>query len=69
MKELLDHGAIAAKDFESSEADYNDATTDVQNSLQALRIFGITAQDIDAGREAGRADQHRNWPCARRSPE
>src|SRR4051812_24991880 len=27
MKELLDRGAIALKDFQSSEADYNDAST------------------------------------------
>ena len=53
MKELLDRGAIALKDYESSEADYNDATTDVQNSLQALRIFGITSQDIDAAEKQG----------------
>jgi len=53
MKELLDRGAIALKDSQSSEADYNDATTDVQNSLQALRIFGITSQDIDAAEKQG----------------
>jgi len=53
MKELLDQGAIAVKDFQSSEADYNDATTDVQNSLQALRIFGITSQDIEAAEKQG----------------
>ncbi|HWC98300.1 MAG TPA: efflux RND transporter periplasmic adaptor subunit [Candidatus Sulfopaludibacter sp.] len=53
MKELLDRGAIAQKDFQSSEADYNDATTDVQNSLQALRIFGITSQDIDTAEKQG----------------
>ncbi len=53
MKELLDRGAIAEKDYESSVADYNDATTDVQNSLQALKIFGITAQDIDAAEKQG----------------
>ena len=46
-KDLLAHGAAAAKDVESSEADYNDAMTDVQNSLQPLRIFGITQQQID----------------------
>ena len=32
MKELLDQGAVAVKDYESSEADFNDARTDVQNS-------------------------------------
>ena len=53
MKELLDRGAIALKDSQSSEADYNDATTDVQNSLQALHIFGITGQDIDAAEKQG----------------
>jgi cobalt-zinc-cadmium efflux system membrane fusion protein len=53
MKELLDQGAIATKDFQSSEADYNDATTDVQNSLQALRIFGITSQEIDIAEKQG----------------
>ena len=53
MKELLDRGAIAVKDFESSEADYNDATTDTQNSPQALRIFGITAQEIDTAEKQG----------------
>ncbi len=41
-KELLDHGAVAQKDYEDTVADYNDAMTDVQNSLQPLKIFGIT---------------------------
>jgi len=59
MKELLDQGAIAMKDFQSSEADYNDATTDVQNSLQALRIFGITGQEIDAAEKQGAAVNYR----------
>jgi membrane fusion protein, heavy metal efflux system len=53
MQELLDRGAIALKDFQSSQADYNDAATDVQNSLQALRIFGISSQDIDAAEKQG----------------
>lgn len=53
MKELLDRGAIAVKDYESSEADYNDARTDVQNSLQPLRIFGISAQGIDQAEAQG----------------
>jgi cobalt-zinc-cadmium efflux system membrane fusion protein len=53
MKELLDRGAIALKDSQTSEADYNDATTDVQNSLQALHIFGITSHDIDAAEKQG----------------
>jgi cobalt-zinc-cadmium efflux system membrane fusion protein len=65
MKELLDRGAIAEKDYQSSQADYNDATTDVQNSLQALRIFGITSQDIDAAEKQGSAV---NTELAVRSP-
>ncbi len=46
-KELLAHGAAAVKDVESAEADYNDASTDVQNSLQALKIFAITPQELN----------------------
>jgi cobalt-zinc-cadmium efflux system membrane fusion protein len=55
QKELLDLGAIAAKDYESSQSDYNDSTTDVQTSLQALKIFGITAQEIDQAERQGAA--------------
>ncbi len=54
-KELLDRGAVAVKDYESSEADLNDAMTDVQNSLQALRIFGINPQEIDQAEKQGTA--------------
>jgi cobalt-zinc-cadmium efflux system membrane fusion protein len=52
-KEMLDHGAVAAKDYDSALADYNDAVTDVQNSLQPLRIFGITAAGIDRAEKQG----------------
>ena len=55
QKELLDLGAIAVKDYESSQSDYNDSTTDVQNSLQALKIFGIAAQEIDQAEQQGAA--------------
>ncbi len=54
-KELLDKGAVALKDYESSQADFNDASTDVQNSLQALRIFGITPQEIAQAEQQGTA--------------
>jgi hypothetical protein len=48
-QELFDHGAIAPKDLESAQADANDA----QNSLQALKIFGVTKQELDrAGQTA-----------------
>ncbi len=52
-KDLLDHRAIAQKDYESVQADYNDAATDLQNALQALRIFGITSQEIDEAEKQG----------------
>jgi len=55
MNEMLSHGAVAAKDVESAEADYNDARTDVQTSLQAIRIFGITQQEIDQAQQQGTA--------------
>jgi cobalt-zinc-cadmium efflux system membrane fusion protein len=45
-KDLLEHKAISQREFESAQADYNDAATDVQTALQALRIFGVTQQDI-----------------------
>ncbi|MGD0772343.1 MAG: efflux RND transporter periplasmic adaptor subunit [Candidatus Solibacter sp.] len=64
-KELLDNGAVALQAYESSQADYNDATTDVQNTLQALRIFGITAQEIAQGEQQGTAI---NTELAVRSP-
>ena len=53
MKELLAHGAAAEKDLEAAQATYNDAATDVQNSLQALRIFAITPQQLKNAEEQG----------------
>jgi cobalt-zinc-cadmium efflux system membrane fusion protein len=53
--DLLAHHAIAEKDYEAAESDSNDATTDVQNSLQALKIFGISEQEIEAAHHAGAA--------------
>ncbi|MDQ2901542.1 MAG: HlyD family secretion protein, partial [Acidobacteriota bacterium] len=44
-KELLDHGAIAIKDYEVTQSALNDAAADVQNSLQSLRIFGLSQKD------------------------
>jgi cobalt-zinc-cadmium efflux system membrane fusion protein len=54
QKMMLDHGAIAVKDYESNVADYNDAMTDVQNSLQALKIFGHTKDEIEAAEQQGK---------------
>jgi cobalt-zinc-cadmium efflux system membrane fusion protein len=45
-KDLFEHKAISQRDFESAQADFNDAATDVQSSLQALRVFGVTKADI-----------------------
>ena len=45
-KDLLEHKAISQRDLESAQADYNDAATDVQTSLETLRIFGVTPKDI-----------------------
>jgi cobalt-zinc-cadmium efflux system membrane fusion protein len=53
MNELLSRGAVAAKDVESSAADYNDAMTDVQNSLQSLKIFGISRQEMEQAEKQG----------------
>ena len=52
-KDLLQHHAIAQKDFESTQADYIDASTDLQNALQALLIFGITQNEINDAERQG----------------
>jgi cobalt-zinc-cadmium efflux system membrane fusion protein len=52
-KELLDHGAIATKDYEDTVSTFNDAASDVQNSLQALRIFGLSQADIEDAQRQG----------------
>jgi cobalt-zinc-cadmium efflux system membrane fusion protein len=55
QQELLAVGAVAQKDLESAQADFNDADTDVQNSLQALKIFGVTSQEIDHAQQQNAA--------------
>ncbi len=64
-KDLLEHHAIAQKDYEQAEADFNDAATEVQSDLQALRIFGVTGQEIQ---EADRQNQPIRPELAVRSP-
>jgi len=54
-KDLLEHKAIAQRDFESVQADFNDASTDVQSALQALKIFGVVQADLDDA-------EHQNMP-------
>jgi cobalt-zinc-cadmium efflux system membrane fusion protein len=46
-KDLLEHKVIAQRDFEAAQADFNDAATDVQTALQALKIFGVSQADLD----------------------
>ncbi len=63
--DLLKHKAIAQKDFESTQADFNDAYTDVQNALQTLRIFGVSDDSI---KEAQQQDVPIPAELALRSP-
>src|SRR5262249_19263334 len=46
-KDLLDHKAISPRDFESAQADFNDASTDLQASLQTLKVYGVLQSDIN----------------------
>jgi cobalt-zinc-cadmium efflux system membrane fusion protein len=52
-KDLLDHKAIAQRDFEQAQADYNDAQTDVQTTLQALKILGVTEREVQDAAQQG----------------
>jgi cobalt-zinc-cadmium efflux system membrane fusion protein len=54
-RDLLDHKAIAQKDFEQANADYNDAATDLQTALDALRIYGVSEDDLAAADRPGAA--------------
>jgi cobalt-zinc-cadmium efflux system membrane fusion protein len=66
-RDLLEHKAISQKDLESAEADANDAATDLQSSLQTLKIFGVAQDDIaDAERQgtAIRPDMTMRAPLA-----
>lgn len=54
QKQMLEHGAIASKDYDSAMADLNDAMTDVQTTLQSLKIFGHTKADIDLAEQQGK---------------
>jgi membrane fusion protein, heavy metal efflux system len=64
-KDLLAHKVVATKDLEAAEQDYNDAGSDVENSLQALKIFGVTQQELDNAQSQGVAI---NTQLAVRSP-
>jgi cobalt-zinc-cadmium efflux system membrane fusion protein len=45
-RDLLEHKAIAQRDWEQAQADYNDAQTDVSTALQALKILGVTEKEV-----------------------
>jgi cobalt-zinc-cadmium efflux system membrane fusion protein len=53
-KDLLAHKAIAQRDLDDSQADYNDAATDLATALQALRILGVSDTELtDAASQTG----------------
>jgi cobalt-zinc-cadmium efflux system membrane fusion protein len=54
-KDLFEHKAIAQRDLDSVQADFNDASTDLQSALQGLKIFGVTQEDLDEA-------EHQNVP-------
>jgi membrane fusion protein, heavy metal efflux system len=45
-KDLFEHKALSQRDLEAAQADYNDAATDLQTALQALKIFGVRQAEI-----------------------
>jgi len=45
-KDLFEHKALSARDYEAAQADFNDASTDLQAALQTLKIFGVIQSDI-----------------------
>ncbi|HEY2435449.1 MAG TPA: efflux RND transporter periplasmic adaptor subunit [Vicinamibacterales bacterium] len=53
-KDLLEHKAIAPRDFEQVQADYNDAQTDVETALEGLKILGVSEKETaDAEQQTG----------------
>ena len=52
-RDLLEHKAIAQRDFEQVQADYNDAETDVETAVEALKILGVSPRDIADADKAG----------------
>lgn len=54
-KDLLDHKVAAQKDLEAAEQDFNDANSELEDDLQALKIFGVTQQEIEDAQRQGMA--------------
>jgi cobalt-zinc-cadmium efflux system membrane fusion protein len=44
--DLLAHKVVAQKDYESAQADYNDALTEVENDIDVLHVLGVSRDDI-----------------------
>ncbi len=63
-RELLDRGAIATKDFEGTQADLNDAATDVQNSLGGTQDWLASPRRRSRKRSVRKGPSVRNWRCA-----
>lgn len=47
-RDLLAHKAIAQREFDDSQSDFNDAATDLQAAQQALKILGVSDADLVA---------------------
>lgn len=45
-KDLLAHKAISPRDMENAEADFNDASTDLQATLETLKVYGVQQDDL-----------------------
>lgn len=54
-KDLFEHKALSQRDMESAQADFNDAATDLQVSLQALKIFGVAQDEITEAEQQNNA--------------
>ena len=64
-RDLLEHKAIAQRDFDQVQADYNDAETDVETAEEGLRILGVPASEI---KDADRVDATVRPELPMRSP-
>lgn len=49
--DLFAHKAISQRELEGAQADYNDAATDLQTSLQALKVLDVRQSEITAAEE------------------
>ncbi|MGE5243297.1 MAG: efflux RND transporter periplasmic adaptor subunit [Betaproteobacteria bacterium] len=46
-RDLLAHKALSQSEMDGVEADFNDAATDLQTTMQALKIYGVSAKDLE----------------------